>query len=353
MRTLKISVALLLTLILGSYLWQRPTYDFDHDWPRPEVPAAMTDFQERYVEDRYYRGALGTRNYYAHYKNPKATTDKSLIIITGLEDITENWWQVSKTFFDKGYARVFVIEIRGQGKSSRVPGNSIRASHVNSFENYIRDLLYCLEDISRNWPTKAPKPQYIAHSTGGLVFLSSLKAIKADFPQLYPEQAALWTPFLNAEISGWLKHDITLAAFSLFDLIAQNYGLIFLGRRFPMDRAAENNITHDTEKFLLSESLRLYQGNNSIGVSLRWAIEAVNQTKKLAAAQYEMIDIPILILTAEEDKVVDNSYQWENSYVQWYEVQGAMHALHIEKDIIFKKALEKTTTFFREGRGQR
>jgi len=341
-------VTTLLIISLGLYLWQRPTYDFDQDWPEPPAPQAMKSFQDQYLKSYYYRGSLGTRNYFAHYEMKANSIQNPLFIITGLEDITENWWETVSGAFAQGFRHVFVIEIRGQGKSSRVPGNAIRANHVNDFSYYTKDFIYFLRAFKNEFPEIKSPPFVLAHSTGSLVFSSSLTSIKDYFPEYYPVAISYWAPFVMSDVSSWVNNWFMISILSSVDIVAQNFGILLLGRRFSLNSPEENEITHDFGKFHLSEQLRLYQGNNSIGVSLRWAIEAISKSNKLYFEKgYSFIDRPCLILVAENDKIVSNEWDIANPQVEKVTLSGAFHALHIEREDIFGEALEMTMNFFK------
>lgn len=333
---------------IGLYLWQRPTYDFEQDWPEPPISKAMKSFQDTYLTNYYYRGSLGTRNYFAHYEAKSNKIENPLFIITGLEDITENWWETASGAFEQGFRHVFVIEIRGQGKSSRVPGNAIRASHVNDFSYYTKDIIYFLRAFKKEFPDIRHPPFVLAHSAGGLVFSSSLAAIKDYFPEYYPKAFSYWAPFVMSDVSPWINNWVMISILSTVDIVAQNFGIILLGRRFSLHRTEENGITHDFDKFHLSEQLRLYQGNNSIGVSLRWGIEAISKANNLYYERgYNFIDRPCLILVAENDKIVSNEWDIANPQVEKIIMPGAFHALHIEREDIFREALHMTMSFFK------
>ncbi len=335
--------ALFLVLLYGTMFYlARPSQNtVVEDLGKPPAGLSALD-----VMDHYYSGVGDTRNYYTEINNPKNKIANPLIIITGLEDITENWWPTAQQALAFGFQRIYIVEIRGQGRSQRVPGNSNTSAHIRYFTNYTQDILLALKEIDKTSGRPEKPPFVIAHSTGTLVYTASLPKIRRHLPAWEPEKISLWTPLVRPKISPLVNNSVVKPLLRVFESLASTLGLTLLGKRFYPRPFSENKLTSDPEKHKWSEGLRYSQKLNSSGVSLRWALEVFSAADQMRTDNYKVLSQPVLIFKAENDQVVRNDWKIDHPLVEVVEIKSAQHGLHIEKDSIFQEVINRTFQFF-------
>ncbi len=181
-------------------------------------PAEQAELILRAKKDIYYAGEENTKNYYAHFSFPENQKDETLLIITGIEDPVPLWFDTVIKAKDYGFKKVYVVELRGQGQSQRVPGNTKNLIHIKSFEYYYLDLISALRNIkSKGGFNKTV--HVISHSTGSLVLGNSLKRIKEELPSIHFGAFAFWTPLVSLKISPLINNAIIRPIISLDEKI--------------------------------------------------------------------------------------------------------------------------------------
>ena len=138
-----------LLLVTVFTLWTPSSFSkvFDDEAVREMFSFDAAEFILSSKKDRFYQGVGGTHNYYAAIENPSGSIETPLIVVTGAEDPVPAWFRLAHHASTLGYRRIYIIEIRGQGQSQRVPGNTKRALHVRSFENYYRDFVSAIKEL--------------------------------------------------------------------------------------------------------------------------------------------------------------------------------------------------------------
>lgn len=323
--------------------------EFNRHSPYRYSPQELK-FKNSYLSDHTYRGTNKTLNYYSKVSKTDNTIENPLILVTGLEDLPENWWSTAQRALARGFKTIYIVEIRGQGHSQRVPGNTKKLSHINSFSNYINDFILFLKELKRLGEEPKAAPFIIAHSTGGLVVTSSLSRIQNEVPQFKPKKLALWTPFIRSNSSPLLDNRLTITLLSVFEKLARSFGWFIVARSFEPVNFENNQLTHDQNKFSRSEQIKYSQDLNSNGISLRWAIEVFHQAHEMLDNNYNSVQIPCLIFTAGQDDIVSNDWVINNSHINVNHLADAKHGLNIESDKILHPLLQQTLQFFLEGR---
>lgn len=303
-------------------------------------------FQKEFIEEFYYQGEGGVQNYYARISRPRNPVLHPLILVTGLEDIVENWWLVAQEAINAGFGEIYIYEIRGQGRSQRVPGNNIKAAHVNVFENYGKDFLRFLRVLQKEKGSSDYPPFFVAHSTGSLVVSSALPEIKQQLPDWYPAKMVYWAPLIKLNVSPWLNNPIVKSFLTVVDLMSRKMGVLILGKKFSMKAFEDNSLSGNRERYEWSERIHYGNGWASSGVSLKWVLEAIRVSEKHLENSYQVIDRPTRIYKAGKDKVVRNDWSLNNPNIEVRHLPDAQHALHIEDDNTFQKITRETFDFF-------
>jgi len=317
----------------------------DREYIEKFWPSDQAQILIRNKTDRYYDGKDGTRNYYAQFSFPDNLRDNALIIVTGVEDPVPLWFDTVLKSHKRGFKFVYIIELRGQGKSERVPGNDGGLIHVNNFADYYEDFIFALKDINKK--NIFNKPVYIiSHSAGSLVVGNSLGRISDEIPNLKIGAMSLWSPLVSMRVSPYINNFVVRPVLSFVEKLYQACCGILVGKKYLPGNFADNNLTTDLDKFKLSKSIRFDYSLGSSGVSLKWAIDAIRATKTFKEKNFNNLNIPTFIVKAENDRVVMNNFKYTNKDITDWIAPKAKHALNIENSIIFNEMTGRTFDFF-------
>ncbi len=309
-------------------------------WPTEKASTILNT-----KSDVYYTGQDGTKNYYAHFDFPENQKEETLLIITGLEDPVPLWFDTVLNAKEYGFKNVYIVELRGQGQSQRIPSNKEQLIHIESFENYYLDLVSALKDInSKTGFTKTVHT--ISHSTGSLVLGNSLKLIKTELPNLRFGAFAFWTPLVSLKLSPLINNAFVRPIISIVEKLYRTCCGIMVAKKYSPQAFEENRLTTSPDKFKTYESLCYEYKLGSSGVSIRWVLESIKASQEFKTQHLNQIDIPTLILKAEGDLIVENNFSYQNKNISTSTINGAKHALNIEKINFFEETIQKTFSFF-------
>ena len=313
-------------------------------WPKDQAQILNSS-----RTDHWYKGVENTKNYLAEFRFASKTSRPPLILLTGLEDPPLQWFDFVLQAKDNGYGSIFIIELRGQGLSSRVKGNQSGLIHLNKFSNYYLDLEKALQKIESLGGLAEPA-HVMAHSTGALVFLKTFsKNREKAFPLNRFSKLALWTPLIQLAMSPWLDNSIVRPILDFTESTYTKCCGLLVGRNYPKDLPFENNgLTSDLPKHIRSEKLRQMLYLNSTGVSLCWGLDALRESKTLELIELPNLELETLIVQGSKDKVVSNQFAVRNQRIQKVMIDGALHGLHFEHEKYFLKATESTLHFFNQ-----
>ena len=159
----------------------------------------------------YFTSFDGNNIYYEYYisENSKAT----IVLVHGYTEFSKKYHELCYYLLNSGF-NVFLYDQRGHGLSCRITKN-IYVNHVESFDDYVRDLECYINTVVE--PRQNGLPMYIySHSMGGAVAAlylaeNSNKIEKAvlSSPMIYPVCMPLPKNFLRymltneAKKNGW------------------------------------------------------------------------------------------------------------------------------------------------------
>lgn len=222
----------------------------------------------------------------------------TVVVLTGRGEFIEKYaTEVVGELLGRGYA-VIAMDWRGQGLSDR-PLADRGKGHVDHFSTYMADLRLFLETVVA---PAAPRPVLaLCHSMGGHILMRELAENGAG-----PLSAALFvSPMTGLRRDAMLRSVLMLMP--EVPKVEERYlfgtgPFILLAREF-----ASNFVTHDERRYRFTDQWfkadpRLALGGPTIG----WSRQAVrSMTTALAPGYLEHIDIPVLLITAGEDRLVD------------------------------------------------
>ena len=269
--------------------------------PTAAPAGAPPDLAATYVAaDRYgFLERAGGRLRYACWNVP-GTARGTVVVLTGRGEFIEKYaTEMTGELLGRGYA-VIAMDWRGQGLSDRALADRNKG-HIDKFTTYMADLRLFLDQIVI---PAAPRPILaVCHSMGAHIVLRELAENGSG-----PFAAAL----LVAPMSGLRREAMLRSALMVMPeipLFDERYlfgtgPFVLLAQEFN-----SNFVTHDERRYRFTEQWfaadpRLALGGPTLG----WARQAVHSmTAALAPGYLERIDLPLLLISAGQDRLIDST----------------------------------------------
>ncbi len=251
----------------------------------------------------------------------------SVIVAPGRTEFIEKYFEVAGELVERGFC-VFVIDWRGQGLSGREVADS-QKGHFRSLDDAVSDLSAILGALGE----KLPKPWLLlAHSMGGGISLRALQLRKLDVVA-----AAFSSPM-------WGVPSVTVPA----ALLARSSRAIGAGGAFAPGvqkrwtrEAFEGNcvtnceVRHQRTQDLIAADERLALAGPTLGWVAAVA-DAFAAFRKPGAVEH--IDVPVLLCSAGDEKLVDNRAHAaicaRLPRCQRLVFEGAQHEILMERDAV-------------------
>ncbi|MDP1836965.1 MAG: alpha/beta hydrolase [Reyranella sp.] len=307
----------------------------DQDSPTDPVAAPVSvpaHLAARYrPADRYgFLAGAGARLRYAIWNVP-GTPRGTAVVLTGRGEFIEKYaTEVVADLMDRGFA-VYAMDWRGQGLSDRLLPDRGKG-HIDNFTTYIADVRLFLETVVA--PT-APRPVLaLCHSMGGHILLRHLAE---NGPGLL-SAGVFVSPMTALRREAMLRSILMLMPEvpAVEDRYLFGTGpFVLLAREF-----ASNFVTHDERRYRFTEEWftadpRLTLGGPTIG----WSRQAVrSMAAALAPGYLERIDLPLLLITAGEDRLIDPANHGpivaRLRHGEHFTIANARHEIMMETDDI-------------------
>ena len=281
--------------------------------------------------DRYgFLGGAGARLRYAVWNVP-GTPRGTAMVLTGRGEFIEKYaTEIVGELMDRGFA-VYAVDWRGQGLSDRPLADRGKA-HIDNFTTYIADLALFLETIVA---PAAPRPVVaLCHSMGAHILLRHLAEHGSG-----PLSAGVFVSPMTA-----LRREAMLRSVLMLmpevPAVEERYlfgtgPFVLLAREF-----ASNYVTHDERRYRFTDEWftadpRLAVGGPTIG----WSRQAVrSMTAALAPGYLERIDLPLILMTAGEDRLIDPASHGpivaRMRHAEHFTIANARHEIMMETDDI-------------------
>ncbi len=265
----------------------------------------------------------------------------NLVIVHGLSEFTKKFYELIYYFLNKGF-NVFIYDQRCHGLSERLTPE-INLLHVNSFNDYVKDLSYFIDEIVLK---TEDKPLYIfSHSMGGAV-----TALYLAQNQNKIEKAVLSAPMFEP-ISKQVPFKVARASLNIGKFIFGKKRKFFLSDEFNPNVKFNPAMGQSQARFEHNMKLRIENPNyQSTPMSFGWVSNSLNVGRKiLSSSVVKKIQTPILIISATEDKMVNNAPQkkfFEKcKNCRFESVENATHAILASDEAILSKVLNLTFDF--------
>ncbi len=281
----------------------------------------------------------GINIYYEYFltENSKG----NVVIVHGLSEFSNKFYELIYYTLNQGY-NAFIFDQRCHGKSDRLtPVKDLL--HVDSFDDYVKDLTYFIDEIVLK---TEDKPIYLyAHSMGG--------AITTLYMAKHPHK--IEKAILSAPMFEPIVKDVPF-------IIAREsvkLGKVFFGgkRKFFINKEFDPNIKFNYVKGLskarFEHNMKLRRENpnyQSTPMSFGWVSNSLMVSKKILSCRVVgKIETPILIISAANDIMVNNKTQ-----VKFFEkckkckfesIADATHAVLESDEAIISQVLKLSFDF--------
>jgi lysophospholipase len=255
----------------------------------------------------------------------RGTPRGSVIVAPGRTEFIEKYFEVIRELQARGFA-VFCIDWRGQGLSGREVDNGLKG-HFVSFDDPVNDLSTALKLLAN----QLPRPHVgLAHSMGGAILLRALQTRRVEL-----DAAAFTAPMWG--IPGLKEFQKKYARF----MVSLGLGGTFapsVDKKWKRENFKRNPVTNDKERHarcqgLVSEEPRLALAGPTIG----WVAAAADAIEGFQApGALAHVRIPILVATAADEQLVDNSSHDDVIHdlpdATHITITGAKHEILMERD---------------------
>lgn len=262
----------------------------------------------------------------------------SIVFSNGRIEAFLKYLELYQAFFNAGYS-VYALDHRGQGLSSRFTANP-HMGHVAHFGDYLSDFHAFMEQVVQ---PRANGPLFLAgHSMGGAIGTLYLQGHPGVF-----RAACFSAPMygiclpMSKVFIRWLAHKLDASTKG-----QPNY--ILGGKDYSPAPFAKNDLTKSEVRYQAYREL--YEQNPQLQLgspSNRWLLEALDACDESVLAARET-KIPLLVLQASEDTIVDNKAQNRavGGLCELLAIEGARHEILMEQDLPRTKAIDAMLSFF-------
>lgn len=307
--------------------------NYDHYWQETLLP-----FAKRFPLHTFQ----GKKNCPIRYRHFTHDTPASslLVIVNGRSENLYKWTEVAWDFYQQGFD-ILMLDHRGQGLSGRLLADK-QKGYVDEFRYYADDLDGVVKQVRAQTPYAT---QYLlAHSMGSLIASQYL----ANYDH-HIKKAVLCAPFWGVPTKHPVRDHLLV---NLMMILGQ-------GKRYVMGQGAykardpqNNDLSHSAKRVAWQEKLVQQDPTLALGgATYRWlhlCWQRIFDLPRLLAR----IEIPVFVLQAAEDSIVNNedlpelvTYLGKGKHQC---VAGAKHEILFETDAIRTPVLQQILQFFQE-----
>ncbi|HRD44985.1 MAG TPA: alpha/beta hydrolase [Caulobacter sp.] len=253
----------------------------------------------------------------------------TVVLSGGRTEPIEKYFEVVGELQQRGFV-VLVHDWRGQGLSHRLLEDRLKG-HARGFRDFVEDYRALLAHFG----DRLPRPWIaLGHSMGGCLTLLALAHGVGPF-----KAALLSAPMLGLLTGKRPKWQVRLMAW--WKALTEPEAYIQNNPGDPHGETFEGNIvTHDPRRYARNKGIIAAEPELGLNAGtwgwLDFALSASAWLKR--SPRVAAIDIPVLVLAAEQEKLVDNADQREIvariPRGRWIEIPGAYHELFQETDDI-------------------
>lgn len=268
----------------------------------------------------------------------------NVVIVHGLSEFTKKFYEIIYYTLNQGF-NVFIYDQRCHGLSGRLTDER-DLLHVDSFGDYVKDLNYFIDEIVLK---TEDKPIYLfAHSMGGAITALYLAEEKDKV-----KKAVLSAPMFEPIVKN-VPTVIAREGVRVGKLIFGKKRKFFLSEEF--NPKTKFNYSYGLSEARFRKNMELRCGNEmyqSTPMSFGWVSGSLTVGPKILSRHIVgKIETPILIISAREDKMVNNIMQEKFlsrcKNCELKSIEHATHAILSSDEGILSQILKLTFDFLSE-----
>ena len=286
---------------------------------------------------QYFTGKNNVQIAYRHLIHAKNADRKLMILVNGRAENMLKWSEPAYDFYHQGYD-VLLFDHRGQGYSTHLLTDSEKG-HLDEFRFYVDDMAKIIEKVTALFSYSTQ--HLLAHSMGALIATYYLANCDHCI-----NKAVLSSPFYGIPLKHPIRDELIIA---LMNILGQGERYVFGKGPYQQVHLEYNELSFC--KTRMKWMNRVNRKNPAIhlgGSTFRWVHLCLNAIKRLPKV-IPKIEIPILILQADKEKIVDNKNLEKLTtlfpHVESMLVPQAKHEILFEKDNVRKAVLERVNQF--------
>lgn len=293
-------------------------------------------WQNVYEDD--FTGKHGCNIAFCSAINPES--EKAIVICNGRTESYLKYQELIEDLYHQGFS-VYVLDHRGQGLSGRLTINP-QKGHVAKFDDYVDDFSKFIDTQVK--PNNHQSLYLLGHSMGGCIGTLYLQRQPETF-----NAAVFSSPMYGIDLPA-PKRLIRWLADMLDTSPEREPNYVVGGGDYENIPFEDNELTQSEHRY--QNYRKLYQDTPQIQLGAptnHWLMEAIAASEQAIAAA-KSSQVPILILQAEDDSIVDNQAQdcALGEHCQRLIISGARHEILIETDLRRNEALNAALDFFNQ-----
>lgn len=323
---------------LQSWLAARPA-DTDTGW-NAWAENELAQFWQR-VEHLEFKARDGVRVCYGVWPQPEPSP--WVVLLPGRVESYIKYQEVALEWAAQGYS-VAMIDHRGQGFSDRLTERH-EHGHVDKFSDYVHDLAEWMDILAAR--IDGQPAVLLGHSMGGAIaalYMSGYAQTKTPYGF---QRLILCSPMMGINTQPWppsIGKAVVRAGAWLKRKVAPQTAHYFIGMKdYETLPFAENRLTHSRARYqFLTEQYHQHPRIRVGGPTWQWLTEAL-RVIDIMPKLLGRIQIPVLLLQAGADEIVDRDAQTRNAQfikqLEFHRIEGSSHEILMETDTIRQQAL--------------
>lgn len=270
------------------------------------------------------------------------THQQAVILVTGRN---ETFWKYREVIYElhcQGFD-VYAHDHRGQGESGRLTPDR-EVGYVRHFDDYVEDLHRFMVGVVE--PRGYQHKFMLAHSMGGTIGALFLAKYGNNFTS-----AVLNAPMFGIHMNRFERFLLKPLAY-LVNSVQRQPSYLLGKNAYKVKPFEKNDQTQSSLRYWWAKGIYTQYPELKIGgASAHWVLQALKASEQ-CLANANAIQVPVLLLQAEKDTIVDNCAQRQfcekNTLLTLHTVEQGYHELLLEMDAIREKALKQTLAFFEQ-----
>ncbi|NLS13646.1 alpha/beta fold hydrolase [Vibrio sp. SM6] len=318
----------------------------------PQFEHAFTHTISRWWQNREEGFVLGhekRRLYWCKLTSP--THQKAILLVNGRIECAWKYQEVLYDLFAQGFD-VYSYDHRGQGLSDRLITNS-DIGHVAHFQDYVSDLATIIGHF--DWSSYQQR-LLIGHSMGGAIVTRYLQCTALNSTLSTPFDGAILSAPMHGIRTPWYLKPIATPLTALLSVLASQPRYAPGHCAYYAKPFDGNLLTHSAVRYHWFRTL--YDARPELqvgGPSSHWVWQSLLAAKQCVQLARHL-PVPLLLLQAEDDVIVDNraqdrfiqSAQRSNAPTTLLRFARAKHELLFERDDIRNQVLEAIIDFSKQ-----